>query len=40
MQNVTNSQAKLYDYYNARKGEVEYAYQLPLLPVMYYKIEF
>ncbi|UCH13011.1 MAG: TonB-dependent receptor, partial [Bacteroidales bacterium] len=40
IQNVTNSQGLVTQYYNSRKKEIEDSYQLPILPVISYKIDF
>ncbi len=40
IQNVTNNQGLVTQYYNSRKKEIEDSYQLPLLPVISYKIDF
>lgn len=40
IQNFTNNDAKLDQWYNSTTDEVEYSTQLPLLPVLMYTIEF
>lgn len=40
IQNVTNSQAVIGEYYNDNTGKVEQFKQLPLLPVIFYTISF
>jgi len=40
VQNVTNSQAIVGEFYNSRTGKIEEWYQLSLLPVISYKLEF
>jgi len=40
IQNVSNNQARLYDYYNSSKEKIEYGTQLSLIPSLYYTIEF
>jgi len=40
VQNITNSQSKVDEYYNNITGEIEKSYQLPLFPVVMYTVEF
>ena len=40
VQNITNSQSKIDEYYNNITGEIEKSYQLPLFPVVMYTVEF
>ncbi len=40
IQNVTNNQAMLDQYYNSLTQKIEYVYQLPMLPVIMYTIHF
>ncbi len=40
IQNVTNNQGLVTQYYNSRKKEIEDSYQMPILPVISYKIDF
>jgi hypothetical protein len=40
IQNVTNSQAVIGEYYNDNTGKIEQFKQLPLLPVIYYTVSF
>jgi hypothetical protein len=40
IQNVTNNQGLVTQYYNPRKGIIEKSYQSPLFPVLSYRIDF
>ncbi|MEM6804415.1 MAG: TonB-dependent receptor [Bacteroidota bacterium] len=40
IQNVSNNQAVIREYYEHTTGEIEVGYQLPLLPVISYRINF
>lgn len=40
VQNATNNQGELWPYYNQHEDKVEFADQLPLLPVVMYTINF
>jgi len=40
VRNFTNSQGKIDSWYNDITGEIDHVYQLALLPVLYYTIEF
>lgn len=40
VQNVTNNQAIINEYYNPNTEKIEYGYQLAILPNLVYKIEF
>jgi hypothetical protein len=40
VQNVTNNKAILYDYYNPHTKSLNYMRQLPLIPVVFYKVDF
>ncbi|MBI1268663.1 MAG: TonB-dependent receptor plug domain-containing protein [Cryomorphaceae bacterium] len=40
IQNITNNQAILGEYYDPASGKVDYATQLPLLPVISYRVNF
>jgi hypothetical protein len=40
VQNVTNTKGLVTQYYNSRKGEIENSYQMPLFPVISYRIDF
>jgi len=40
IQNVTNNKGLVTQYYNPRKAEIENSYQMPLFPVLSYRIDF
>ena len=40
VQNVTNNKGLVTEYYNSRKQEIEKSYQLPMFPVVSYRIDF
>lgn len=40
IQNIINFQAKVNEYYNAETESIIYSYQLPILPVIGYKVSF
>jgi hypothetical protein len=40
IQNLTNNQARVDDYYNPRTGQIEYSRQLPFIPNIIYTIKF
>jgi hypothetical protein len=38
--NITNHQARTYEYFSSESNDLEYDYQLPLFPVITYTVEF
>lgn len=40
IQNFTNNKGLVTQYYDSRKGEIENSYQMPLFPVLSYRIDF
>ncbi|MFC2126293.1 carboxypeptidase-like regulatory domain-containing protein [Bacteroidota bacterium] len=40
VRNFTNNQGEIYSYYSGSTDEIEHVYQLAILPVIYYTVEF
>ncbi len=40
VQNITGHSARLNEFYNSRTGKIQYMRQLPLIPVIFYKVDF